>query len=177
MRADLVALGVRLGCAAVDDNEESALAAVMERLRHDGEGVLLIFDNAISAGELRPYLPPGGAARVLVTSNAHAWRGVAEPVEIHLWPKEIGADYLIARTGRYAEARRLFARLLSRCNDVGLLAEEVDPLTGRMLGNFPQAYSHVGLINCALNLSRRKSPAEERAECQGSPITIASTAE
>jgi GH15 family glucan-1,4-alpha-glucosidase len=52
--------------------------------------------------------------------------------------------------GRYEEARRLFDRLLSRCNDVGLLPEEFDPLTGRMLGNFPQAYSHVGLINCAL---------------------------
>ena len=75
--------------------------------------------------------------------------------------------------GRYAEARRLFARLLSRCNDVGLLAEEVDPLTGRMLGNFPQAYSHVGLINCALNLSRQKGPAEERAESQVSPIAPA----
>jgi GH15 family glucan-1,4-alpha-glucosidase len=66
--------------------------------------------------------------------------------------------------GRYEEARRLFDRLLSRCNDVGLLAEELDPLTGRMLGNFPQAYSHVGLINCALNLSRQEGPAEERAE-------------
>jgi pentatricopeptide repeat protein len=60
--------------------------------------------------------------------------------------------------GRLDEARRLFDRLLSRCNDVGLLAEEVDPLSGRMLGNFPQAYSHVGLINCALNLSRPKGP-------------------
>jgi GH15 family glucan-1,4-alpha-glucosidase len=48
--------------------------------------------------------------------------------------------------GRYAEARNLFARLLSRCNDVGLLSEQFDPLTGRMLGNFPQAFSHVGLI-------------------------------
>jgi GH15 family glucan-1,4-alpha-glucosidase len=56
--------------------------------------------------------------------------------------------------GRYDEARDLFERLLSRCNDVGLLAEEFDPLTGRMLGNFPQAYCHVGIINCALNLSR-----------------------
>jgi GH15 family glucan-1,4-alpha-glucosidase len=65
---------------------------------------------------------------------------------------------------RYSEARKLFDRLLSRCNDVGLLAEEFDPLTGRMLGNFPQAYSHVGLINCALNLSQQTGPAEERAE-------------
>jgi GH15 family glucan-1,4-alpha-glucosidase len=79
--------------------------------------------------------------------------------------------------GRYAEARQLFDRLLSRCNDVGLLAEELDPLTGRMLGNFPQAYSHVGLINCALNLSRQKGPAEERAESQGPPISVASSAE
>ena len=65
--------------------------------------------------------------------------------------------------GRYSEAQRLFERLLAHCNDVGLLAEEFDPLTGRMLGNFPQAYSHVGLINCALNLSRRTGPAEQRA--------------
>lgn len=69
--------------------------------------------------------------------------------------------------GRYAEARRLFDRLLACCNDLGLLAEEFDPATGRMLGNFPQAYSHVGLINCALNLSRRAGPAEERAESKG----------
>jgi GH15 family glucan-1,4-alpha-glucosidase len=66
--------------------------------------------------------------------------------------------------GRYDEARDLFERLLSRCNDVGLLAEEFDPVTGRMLGNFPQAYCHVGIINCALNLSRRKGPAEVRSK-------------
>ena len=85
------------------------------------------------------------------------------------------ANYILQ--GRYAAARKLFTRLLSRCNDVGLLAEELDPLTGRMLGNFPQAYSHVGLINCALNLSRQKRPTEERAETHGPPITLASTAE
>ena len=65
--------------------------------------------------------------------------------------------------GRFPEARRLFDRLLSRCNDVGLLAEEFDPLNGRMLGNFPQAYSHVGVINCALNLSRELGPTAQRA--------------
>jgi GH15 family glucan-1,4-alpha-glucosidase len=74
--------------------------------------------------------------------------------------------------GRYAEAQKLFDRLLSRCNDVGLLAEEFDPLAGRMLGNFPQAYSHVGLVNCALNLSRKACPAEERAE-RRPPVTVA----
>jgi hypothetical protein len=111
MRADLVALGVRLGWVGTEDQEEPALAVVMERLRHEGEGILLIFDNTIDAGELRPYLPRGGAARVLVTSNAHAWRGVAEPVEIRLWPKEIGADYLVARIGR--EEQRAAAETLS----------------------------------------------------------------
>lgn len=66
--------------------------------------------------------------------------------------------------GRHLEARKLFDRLLSRCNDVGLLAEEYDPFAGRMLGNFPQAYSHVGLICCALNLTQETSPAEDRAD-------------
>jgi GH15 family glucan-1,4-alpha-glucosidase len=68
--------------------------------------------------------------------------------------------------GRHAEARKLFDRLLARRNDVGLLAEELDPLTGRMLGNFPQAFSHVGLINSALSLSREMGPVEDRAEPQ-----------
>jgi GH15 family glucan-1,4-alpha-glucosidase len=72
--------------------------------------------------------------------------------------------------GRTIEARTLFTRLLSRCNDVGLLAEEFDPLTGRMLGNFPQAYSHIGLINCALSLTRQKGPTAQRGESQSSPI-------
>ncbi len=48
-------------------------------------------------------MPRGGTAKVLVTSNAPAWRGVAAPVEIRVWPKTIGVDYLIARTGRAAE--------------------------------------------------------------------------
>ncbi len=110
-RADLVALGVRLGWVGAEDKEEPALAAAMERLRLEGEGILLIYDNAIDATALKPYLPRGGAAKVLVTSNAHAWRGVAEPVEILLWPKETGAEYLIARIGCAAE--RVAAEALS----------------------------------------------------------------
>lgn len=55
--------------------------------------------------------------------------------------------------GREAEARALFERLLALCNDVGLLSEEYDPNAGRFTGNFPQAFSHVALINTALTLS------------------------
>jgi GH15 family glucan-1,4-alpha-glucosidase len=53
---------------------------------------------------------------------------------------------------RYDEARALFERLLALRNDVGLLAEEYDPAAGRQLGNFPQAFSHLALINTARNL-------------------------
>jgi GH15 family glucan-1,4-alpha-glucosidase len=64
--------------------------------------------------------------------------------------------------GREAEARRLFERLLGLCNDVGLISEEYDPQTGRLLGNFPQAFTHVGLVNTALNLSPVAGPADTR---------------
>ncbi|MGW2824820.1 glycoside hydrolase family 15 protein [Streptomyces sp. NPDC001443] len=56
-------------------------------------------------------------------------------------------------TGRTQEARELFERLLGLTNDVGLLAEEYDPVADRQLGNFPQAFSHIGLVNTALALS------------------------
>ncbi|MGW4056180.1 glycoside hydrolase family 15 protein, partial [Streptomyces sp. NPDC004779] len=55
-------------------------------------------------------------------------------------------------TGREEEARELFERLTRLTNDVGLLAEEYDPVTGRQLGNFPQAFSHIGLVGTALAL-------------------------
>ena len=66
--------------------------------------------------------------------------------------------------GRHNEARELFARLLELSNDVGLLAEEYDPAARRFLGNFPQAFSHVALVNTALNLGEDEKPVEQRAE-------------
>ncbi|MFI8823299.1 glycoside hydrolase family 15 protein [Streptomyces sp. NPDC053431] len=56
-------------------------------------------------------------------------------------------------TGRVKEARELFERLVGLCSDVGLLAEEYDPATGRQLGNFPQAFSHIGLVGTAIELA------------------------
>ncbi len=68
----------------------------------------------------------------------------------------------LALMGRDAEARELFERLLALRNDVGLLSEQYDPRGRRMLGNFPQAFSHVALVNSAFNLSREGGPAHHR---------------
>ena len=66
--------------------------------------------------------------------------------------------------GRTDEARRMFENLLAIRNDVGLLAEEYDPVARRQLGNFPQAFSHLGLINTARNLTQRDKPATARQQ-------------
>jgi GH15 family glucan-1,4-alpha-glucosidase len=73
------------------------------------------------------------------------------------------ADNLVM-LGRIDEATVLFEHLLSLRNDVGLLAEQYDPAHRRQLGNFPQAFSHVGLVNTAHNLMEAVGPATSRAE-------------
>ena len=69
LRTDLVALGVMLGWVPADEKEEPALKTVIERLEREGDGILLIFDNANNAEEVRSFLPRGGGVRVLITSN------------------------------------------------------------------------------------------------------------
>ncbi len=81
------------------------------------------------------------------------------------------ADALVL-DGQVAAGRAQFERLLSLCNDVGLLAEEYDVAAGRQLGNVPQAYSHLALVNSALNLAQvpaqgETAPAEQRAARAG----------
>jgi GH15 family glucan-1,4-alpha-glucosidase len=70
----------------------------------------------------------------------------------------------LAMAGRQDEARKRFASLLDLRNDVGLLAEQYDPASKRMLGNFPQAFSHLALIDSAYNLAgEAPGPARHRA--------------
>jgi GH15 family glucan-1,4-alpha-glucosidase len=73
------------------------------------------------------------------------------------------ADNLVL-LGRHNDAKALYERLLSLRNDVGLLAEEYDPHAKRQVGNFPQAFSHIAIVNTAHNLTRKAKPAEQRCE-------------
>jgi GH15 family glucan-1,4-alpha-glucosidase len=110
--------------------------AIERRLLVDG------FVSRYDTGEVTDGLPPGEGAFLACS----------------FWL----ADNFILQ-GRIGEARELFERLLALQNDVGLLAEEYDPRLGRQLGNFPQAFSHVALVNTAFNLTRSQGPAEQRA--------------
>jgi len=73
-----------------------------------------------------------------------------------------------AIVGRLEDAHLLFERLLALRNDLGLLAEEYDPAAKRFAGNFPQAFSHIGLVNTAINLARIGKPDQQRASLRAS---------
>jgi GH15 family glucan-1,4-alpha-glucosidase len=112
------------------------VAAIEKRLLHDG--FVLRYDSASVTDGL-----PAGEGAFLACS---------------FW---LADNYILQ--GRKDEARALFERLLSLSNDVGLLAEEYDPIARRQCGNFPQAFSHVALINTARNLSGRDGPVHHRS--------------
>jgi GH15 family glucan-1,4-alpha-glucosidase len=70
---------------------------------------------------------------------------------------------------RLADAERMFRRLVALRNDLGLLSEEYDPQSRRLVGNFPQAFSHLALVNSAYNLTRSEKPVEQRAQAEYRP--------
>ena len=110
--------------------------AAIERRLVDADGLVRRYDTASGVDGL----PPGEGAFLACS----------------FW---LADNYVLQ--GRIDEARAQFARLCDRRNDVGLLAEEYDPRAARMLGNFPQAFSHIGLVNTALGLARAEGPAPE----------------
>ena len=113
--------------------------------------IAAVEQDLIDNGFVRRYRPDDAAD------------GLSEPEGTFL-PCSFWLVDAYALQGRMAEAERLFERLLSVRNDLGLLAEEYDPRLRRQLGNFPQAFSHVGLVNSAHNLLRRESgPSRQRA--------------
>ncbi|MFF1461140.1 glycoside hydrolase family 15 protein [Streptomyces sp. NPDC058330] len=101
------------------------------------------------------------AVRAELASDGLVRRYSTEGASVDGLPGEEGAFVVcsfwlvdaLLRTGRKEEAEELFEELLSLRNDVGLLAEEYDTAAGRQLGNFPQAFSHIGLVNSAVDLA------------------------
>jgi GH15 family glucan-1,4-alpha-glucosidase len=121
---------------ATDDRVIGTVEAIQRNLVQDG----FVLRYRTDRGGTVDGLPPGEGAFLPCT----------------FWL----ADAL-ALIGRRDEARALFERLLGVTNDVGLLSEEYDPLAKRLVGNFPQAFSHITLVNTASNLARLPSaPAE-----------------
>ena len=127
-----------VGFIAADDPRYRGTVEAVERdlLRN---GFLLRYDT----GTTQDGLPPGeGAFLACSFWLVDAWLMI----------------------GRRPDAEALFERLLSVRSDLGLLAEEFDPRAGRLCGNYPQAFSHIGLINAAFNLTRAAKPTEQRSE-------------
>jgi GH15 family glucan-1,4-alpha-glucosidase len=119
-----------------DARVQSTVAAIERRLVRNG--FVLRYDTAAS----EDGLPPGEGAFLACS----------------FW---LADAYVLL--GRDEDARKLFERLLSLRNDLGLLSEEYDPAAKRLLGNFPQAFSHIALVNTAHNLEREKKPCEQRS--------------
>jgi GH15 family glucan-1,4-alpha-glucosidase len=121
---------------ARDPRFQGTVAAVEERLLVDG--FVVRYDTRTTADGL----PPGEGAFLACS----------------FWLADA-----YSMIGRSADARRVFERLLTLSNDVGLLAEEYDTRARRLVGNFPQAFAHVALVNTAHNLARATKPAAQRA--------------
>ena len=104
------------------------------------------------------------ARRRLRAALRHQPRTTAcRPAKACSWPAASGSRTPITCIGRRHEAEQLFERLLDLRNDVGLLSEEYDPAEKRLVGNFPQAFSHMSLVNTAHNLCHEDKPAEQRS--------------
>ena len=121
---------------ARDPRVVGTVAAIEQRLMVDG--LVMRYDTSTAVDGL----PPGEGAFLACS----------------FW---LADNYVLL--GRRDEARVMFERLLSLRNDVGLLAEEYEPRLRRQAGNFPQAFSHVALVDTALNLDSAERPAEQRA--------------
>ena len=125
---------------ASDPRVRSTVGAIEGRLLRDGFVQRYEHDPSVDG------LPPGEGAFLACT----------------FW---LADNY--ALLDREDAAQETFERLLALCNDVGLLSEEYDPHAKRLVGNFPQAFSHVGLINTALNLARAEGPCANDAKRRG----------
>jgi hypothetical protein len=110
--------------AAIKSPHSAGKEPAIDRLARLAVDTLLIYDNAEDARSLRPYLPPHGGARILVTSNDHAWESVGAPIELSTWPKEVGANFLMARSGQRNGPRDIAETLSAELGGLPLAHEQ-----------------------------------------------------
>jgi GH15 family glucan-1,4-alpha-glucosidase len=127
----------QVGFLPPDDERVHGTVAAIERRLLRG-GLVLRYDTAAT----KDGLPPGEGAFL---------------------PSSFWLADAYVMIGRTVDAQHLFERLVTLCNDVGLLAEEYDVNAARQLGNFPQAFSHIGLVNTAYNVGHATKPCEQRS--------------
>jgi GH15 family glucan-1,4-alpha-glucosidase len=125
-----------------DPRVERTIAAIERRLLRNG------FVMRYSTEEVEDALPPGEGAFLACS----------------FWLVDV---YVLQE--RFDEADALFGRLVALRNDLGLLSEEYDPVSKRLVGNFPQAFSHLALINSAYNLTGERKPLHQRAQDEHAP--------
>lgn len=165
------------------DAADAILAAVRDRALDDEKGHYTehldqggTVDASLLTLPLRRVVPADEPAMVATVDAVVASLGHPEPGAdlLHRYHPDVSPDGLpgeegafvlcsfwwvenLTRQGRDAEAAALLDRLCARANHVGLLPEQIDPRTGAFLGNFPQAFSHIGLISAAVDLVRRRT--------------------
>jgi GH15 family glucan-1,4-alpha-glucosidase len=122
-----------------DPRVEGTIATIERRLLRDG------FVRRYDTQDTDDGLPPGEGAFLACS----------------FWLVDV-----FIMQNRMADAERMFRRLVALRNDLGLLSEEYDPRAKRLVGNFPQAFSHMALVNSAYNLTRREKPVEQRAQAE-----------
>jgi GH15 family glucan-1,4-alpha-glucosidase len=127
---------------ASDPRMAQTIAAIERELVNDG------FVMRYSTEKVKDALPPGEGAFLACS----------------FWLVDV---YILQ--GRFDDAERLFRRLVGLRNGVGLLSEEYDPRARRLVGNFPQAFSHLALVNSAYNLTRERKPLHQRAHDEHAP--------
>jgi GH15 family glucan-1,4-alpha-glucosidase len=132
-----------------DPRIERTIAAIEGRLLRDG------FVMRYSTEEVADALPPGEGSFLACS----------------FWLVDV---YTLQ--GRYDDAEKLFRRLVGLRNDLGLLSEEYDSRTKRLVGNFPQAFSHLALVNSAYNLTKTRKPVHHRAQDEHAPPEEVATA-
>ncbi|MFZ0608917.1 MAG: glycoside hydrolase family 15 protein [Xanthobacteraceae bacterium] len=125
-----------------DPRVQSTVKAIEQRLLRGG------FVMRYSTEEVEDALPPGEGAFLACS----------------FWLVDV---YILQ--DRIEDAEQLFRRLVALRNDVGLLSEEYDPQQKRLVGNFPQAFSHLALINSAYNLTGARKPVHQRAQDEHAP--------